>query len=50
MLGIVAGFIGNIPKTLLTELFQQAGWVHYTFKEIAAGFFVKKQLLRILLL
>ncbi len=41
--GIIAGFIGNIPKLIITQVFHYFGWVKYGFIHIAAGYFVSKE-------
>jgi len=43
MLGILAGFVGNIPKEIITWLFHFLGYLRYTFVHIAAGTFVPKE-------
>ncbi|MFP4017427.1 MAG: hypothetical protein ACLFUI_10395 [Halanaerobiales bacterium] len=43
--GLLAGFVGNIPKTLLAWTFHFLGKLRYTFAHIAAGAFVGKDLL-----
>lgn len=45
ILGAVAGVIGNIPKTILTITFYYFGWVRYTFSQLAAGLFMKQEVL-----
>lgn len=45
VLGAIAGAIGNVPKAILTNLFQYFGWVRYTFGQLAAGLFMKQEVL-----
>lgn len=43
MLGVLAGFVGNIPKEIITWLLHFLGYLRYTFVHIAAGTFVPKE-------
>lgn len=45
MLGAVAGVVGNIPKTILSIVFYYFGWIRYTFNQLAAGIFMKQEIL-----
>ncbi|KJS23604.1 MAG: hypothetical protein VR72_00375 [Clostridiaceae bacterium BRH_c20a] len=41
--GILAGWMGNVVKEVLTWSFYLMGWVRYTFVHIAAGFYYSKE-------
>jgi len=43
MLGILAGFFGNIPKEIISWIFHSIGYLRYTFVHIAAGAFVPQE-------
>lgn len=43
--GSFAGIIGNIPKTIIAEIFRFLGWTRYSFIHIAAGYFVDAKFL-----
>ena len=43
ILGILAGFVGNIPKEIITWMFHFLGYLRYTFVHLAAGSFVPSE-------
>lgn len=43
ILGVLAGFAGNILKEIISWLFYFSGYLKYTFVHIAAGTFVSKE-------
>lgn len=43
ILGVLAGFMGNIPKEIIAWVFHFSGYLRYTFTHIAAGTFVPKE-------
>jgi len=45
IIGILAGFVGNIPKEIIVWAFYFTGYLRYTFVHIAAGTFVPKEFL-----
>lgn len=45
ILGMLAGFAGNLPKELLAWGFHLLGYLRYTFVHIAAGAFVPSEFL-----
>lgn len=45
IIGILAGFVGNIPKEIIVWGFRFTGYLRYTFVHIAAGTFVPKEFL-----
>ncbi|HOP69068.1 MAG: hypothetical protein WBK48_01440 [Dethiobacteria bacterium] len=37
--GALAGWLGNVPKEIMTWSFHFLGWIKYTFVHIASGFY-----------